>query len=188
MKTNPSFSIVVYLIACMCILSGCGPAENSPQTSSEQVHVATNQGASEPEGHTHEDGGDHHRTRIPGPNGGRLVVGVSPHFEFLVLPNNHAQITFVGDDIKPIAPADIQIRLTGGDRSNPIEVTFEKKEDTLVSSAPMPRGNNMAAVLQINGKTMQETVFERFHLNMETCPECDLHEYACICAHAEHGH
>ena len=188
MKTNPSFSIVVSLIAGTCLLSGCGPTENSPQTSSEQAHVATNQGSSESKKHAHEDGDDHHQTKIPGPNGGRLVVGVSPHFEFLVLPNNHAQITFVDDDIKPIAPVDIQIRLTGGDRSNPIEVTFEKKENNLVSSAPLPRENNMAVVLQINGETIKETVFERFHLNMETCPECDLHEYACICAHAEHVH
>ena len=188
MKTNSSFTIVVPLIAGMCLLSGCRPAENSPQTSSEKTHVATNQGSSESKEHTHEDGNDHHQTKIPGPNGGRLVVGVSPHFEFLVLTNNHAQITFVGEDIKPIAPVDVQVRLTGGDRSNPIEVTFERKEDVLVSSVPIPQDNNMAVVLQIDGETMKETFFERFHLNRETCTECNLHEYACICAQAEHRH
>ena len=188
MKYNPFFPIVVPLIAGICLLSGCGPAENSSQKSSEQTHVSTNQGSSKSNEHTHEDGDDHHQTKIPGPNGGRLVVGVSPHFEFLVLENNHAQITFVGEDIKPIAPVDIQVRLTGGDRSNPIEVTFERKEDVLVSSVPIPQVDNMAVVLQINGERMKETVFERFHLNMETCPDCNLHEYACICAHAEHEH
>jgi DTW domain-containing protein YfiP len=25
-------------------------------------------------------------------------------------------------------------------------------------------------------------------LNMATCPDCQLHEYACICGHTEHEH
>lgn len=191
MNLNKSLSISISLLIGISILSGCGPTDNSSQNSvgnDEQVNVASTQGANESSEHSHEGGDDHHHAQVPGPNGGRLIVDIEPHFEFLVLPDHHAQITFVNDDIKPISPADLQIKLTGGDRSNPIEIAFEKKEDVLLSTVPLPQEHNAALVLQINGETLNETVFERFHLNMETCPDCDLHEYACICGHSLHEH
>jgi hypothetical protein len=188
MRSKKLLTLSISLLVGMSILSGCGSNDTVSQNSSgneKQTNVASNEQANE---HSHEDGDDHHHAKIPGPNGGRLIVGVEPHFEFFVLQDHHAQITFVNDDIKPISPADLEIKLTGGERSNPIDIAFEKKEDVLLSLAPLPKEHNAALVLQISGKTLNETVFERFHLNMETCPDCNLHEYACICGHSLNEH
>ena len=185
------FNISLSLVACVIIITGCGSNETSsqnPDGNGNHQNIAASQSNPESNEHTHENGDDHHHEKVPGPNGGRLIVDVEPHIEFLILPNRHAQITFVNDDIKPIPPTDLNIKLIGGDRSNPIEIAFSKKENVLISATPLPEEHNLALVLQIAGKSLKETVFERFHLNMETCPDCDLHEYACICGHSEHAH
>ncbi len=191
MKSNRSLSIIPIAFLSLSILSGCGPS-SQPNQQSGNTNADSNTTASRTpstqHANGHEGSDDHHHDKVPGPNGGRLVVNVEPHFEFLVLPDHHAQITFVNDEIQPIPAADLQINLAGGDRSNPVEISFEKKDTILISTQPLPKQNNIPVVLQISGGQSKETKFERFHLNMETCPDCDLHEYACICGHSVHHH
>ena len=156
-------------LASLLILSGCDSNDSSSQSSDQgetTTMTSADQSKTSADTHSHEGGDDHHHAKVPGPNGGRLIVDVEPHLEFLVLPDHHAQITFVNDEIQPIPPVDLDIKLVGGDRSAPIEIGFEQKENVLRSTTALPKEHNVALVLQIAGKTLTETVFERFHLNM----------------------
>lgn len=170
----------------LALLMGCNPSSDTASQS-----ATTNDQAKTPTSHTHapeaaphsHDGESDHHDQVPGPNGGRLVVGVEPHLEFFVTADHHAQITFVNDDIQPIPPADLSLSLTAGDRSNPTLIEFTEKDGVLLSNTPLPKEHNAPLVLQITGGENNEPVFERFHLNMETCSGCQLSEYACICGH-----
>lgn len=189
MKNITHYSSLLLCFALPVLFSGCGPSDDQShdQDGTDHQHVGeTAEHSHGPEGsHTHEDG---HHTGVPGPNGGRLIVEVEPHLEFFLQPDRFARITFVNDDIEPIAPVDLTISLTGGDRTNPIQIGFTKKESYLLSEVALPDDPDLAIVIQVSGGENDEPVFERFHLNMATCPDCDLHEYACICGHSEHEH
>ncbi len=127
---------------------------------------------------------DHaHEAKVAGPNGGRVITTVEPHAEFLVLDDRRVQLTFLDDNLKPIAPADQTAELITGDRSAPTELSFTKTDDTLVSDAPLPEGNAVPAVLRITPTPDGKTVTERFAVNLAICPGCDLPEYACTCDH-----
>lgn len=180
-------------ITALTFWTGCGPSGDHAAHHDDADHQHMGEAAEHSHGidgahQTHDDGDAGHHSGVPGPNGGRLVAGVEPHLEFFIQPDRHARITFVNDDIEPIPPVDLEISLTGGDRSNPVEMGFTRKDAFLLSNAPLPNEQNMAIVLQFSGGENGEPVFERFHLNMATCPDCQLHEYACICGHSEHEH
>ena len=192
MKDLKNYMSLVSAVGILFVWTGCGPSADQAvqhQDATPQHADDVAERRSEPDGsHTHDEGNAGHHSGVPGPNGGRLVVGVEPHLEFFVQPDRHARITFVNDDIDPIAPLDLDISLTGGDRSSPAEIGFTKKDQFLLSDTPLPEMQDMAIVLQIGGLENKEPVFERFHLDMATCPDCQLHEYACICGHSEHEH
>lgn len=121
--------------------------------------------------------------KVAGPNGGRILTGLEPRAEFLVLPDRKVQITFLGADGKPVAPAEQSVTVTAGERSAPATLTFAKSGNTLISSAPLPAGSEVPAVVQIKTTPSARTVTERFNVNLAICGECKLAEYACICAH-----
>lgn len=140
------------------------------------VHAAEGDKA----GHDHDHG---HAEKITAPNGGRLLAGVEPHAEFLVLPDRRVQITFVDDHGKPVAPAAQTVTVTAGERSAPTRLTFTRAGNVLVSSAALPAGNDFPTVVQIKPSADAKTVVARFNLNLATCPECKKAEYACSCEH-----
>jgi len=125
-----------------------------------------------------------HEKKVPGPNGGRLLVSFEPHAEFFVRADRKVQITFVDDDAKPIAPAEQVVTVTTGERSAPVKMTFIKTENTLLSEQSIPAGNNFPVVFQIKTKPDAKTLVEKFTLNLANCPTCKLAEYACICSHS----
>lgn len=129
-----------------------------------------------PSTHTHEK-------RDAGPNGGRLINTVHPRAEFFVTAERKIQITFLDQAGKAIAPADQIVTVTTGDRSAPKTLTFAKAGNTLLSTAALPAGNNLPAVVQIKAGPTGKTITAKFNVDLSKCGECKLAEYACICAH-----
>jgi hypothetical protein len=161
-------------------LTGCGNNSSAPQ----KLATGSGEELDHDETHSHDDEDGHtHHQGVPGPNGGRLIVSVEPHFEFLIQPDRFARITFVNDDIEPIPPVDLNIILRTGDRSNPVEINFTRQKDVMVSNAALPEQEKAPLILQVGGDKGKEPILERFYLNLETCAECQLQEYACICDH-----
>ncbi|MEO5913908.1 MAG: hypothetical protein ABIS50_06720 [Luteolibacter sp.] len=116
------------------------------------------------------------------PNGGRIIEAVTPHAEFLVTKDKKVEIRFL-EAGKVIAPADQVVTVTTGDRTNPTKLAFTKDGDKLVSDKAVPEGENLPVVLQIRAKEGEKALNAKFTLNLATCPECKLAEYACSCEH-----
>lgn len=140
------------------------------------------------EGDHHDDHHGEEHERIEAPNGGRVVYSVEPHLEFFLQEDRTVRITFLDDDGNTLAPAEQSISLIGGDRANPTRLSFAKSGGSLVSKQALPEGNMLPIILIIKEAPGAETVRERFNLDLSTCPECDLKEYACICDHEEGHH
>jgi hypothetical protein len=129
----------------------------------------------------HEDHAKEKKTA--GPNGGRILTKVEPHAEFFVTTDRKVQITFLGKDGKAVAPSGQIVTVTAGDRAAPTKLSFTQSGNSLLSEAKLPAGNNFPAVIQIKASTDAKAATEKFNVNLATCSECSLAEYACICAH-----
>lgn len=124
-----------------------------------------------------------HEKREAGPNGGRVVFSVEPHFEFFVMPARKVKITFLGEDKKAIAPAEQTVSAIGGKRSKPTKMEFTREAGALVSDKPLPEGERIPIVLRVKTAPGAKTVTEKFTIDLADCAECDLKEYACVCDH-----
>ena len=133
------------------------------------------------EDHSH---GDHtHAKKEAGPNGGRVVLSVEPHFEFFVTPEGKVKLTFLGEDGKAIAVADQTVAAIGGDRAKPTRLAFNKEDGYLLSDKPLPEGKMIPIILQVKVSPEAKTVTEKFNVNLADCPTCAHKEYACTCDH-----
>ncbi len=121
--------------------------------------------------------------KVAGPNGGRIIALVEPRAEFFVTADRKIQITFLDPAGKTIAPADQVVTVTTGDRAAPTKLTFAKTGNALLSTAALPAGNDLPAVVQIKANPTATTIIVKFNLDLSKCGECKLSEYACICAH-----
>jgi hypothetical protein len=124
-----------------------------------------------------------HENAVGGPNGGRLLTKLEPHAELLVREDRRVQVIFLDEQDKPVPVANQTVTVTTGSRLSPTTLAFERSGDALVSTRPLPEGNNLPAVVQIRVTPDAAPVVERFTLNLATCPDCSRHEYACICDH-----
>lgn len=129
--------------------------------------------------------GEHHDL-VP-PNGGRIVKTVEPHLEIFVADDGAVKVTFLDDSGHALAPADQQVSLIGGDRMNPVRLSFLREGEALVSDKKLPMGQSIPIVVQIKESADGEVVRERFNLNMGSCPTCEYKEYACACHGGEEG-
>lgn len=145
-------------------------------------------GHKEKGGHTDADHDHDHDKPVAGPNGGRVIHSVEPHLEFLVTEDRKVQITALDDDSKAIATDLDSVSLVGGERSNPVKMTFDKSGAHYVSNVAFPEGNDFPVVLQIKTSADGEKITEKFNLNLSDCPTCDYKEYACVCDHADDDH
>ena len=121
--------------------------------------------------------------QVAGPNGGRIIATVTPRAEFFVTADRKVQITFLDDAGKAIAPAEQVVTVTTGDRAAPTKLTFTKTATALLSTASLPAGNDLPAVVQIKSAPTSPTITAKFTLDLNKCGECKLAEYACTCAH-----
>ena len=124
-----------------------------------------------------------HETIIAGPNRGRMLTKSKPPAEFLVTAERKVQITFIGADGKPIAPADQVVTVTTGERAAPTKLTFTKTDTGLISEGVLPAGNDFPTVVQIKATPDAKASVARFNLNTATCSGCKNGEYACVCGH-----
>jgi hypothetical protein len=124
-----------------------------------------------------------HETIQAGPNGGRLLTKIQPRAEFLLTAERKVQITFVGADGKPIAPAEQVVTVTTGNRAAPIKLSFSKTGTVLLSDAALPPGNDFPTVVQIKANPEAKAAVARFNLNTATCSGCKKPEYVCTCGH-----
>src|SRR4051812_3473214 len=105
-----------------------------------------------------------HEKNDAGPNKGRLITSVTPHAEFLVTADRKVQITFVGEDGKPVAAADQIVPVTAGDRSAPTKLTFTKTGNVLLPDTALPAGNDFPTVVQIKTTPDSKPSYARFNL------------------------
>lgn len=131
---------------------------------------------------------DEGHNEIKAPNGGRIVESVEPHFEIYVNDDRYVSITFLDDEGNTLPPESQVISLIGGDRANPTRLTFAEENNQLVSSGTLPSDNGIPIILSIQESPSSRIIREKFNLNMATCPECVLAEYACSCDHEEGHH
>ena len=135
-------------------------------------------------GHSHGEPDAAHTAKVAGPNGGRIITSVTPHFEFFVTPERQVQIPFLDEANQAIAPAQQEISFIGGDRTAPTLLSFTKQNGVLLSTEKLTDLSTIPAMLQIKTNPTSETHREKFNLNFATCPGCSNAEYACICDHA----
>jgi hypothetical protein len=130
------------------------------------------------------DPSDHtHAQKVAGPNGGRIIALVEPRAEFFVTADRKIQITFLDQAGKALAPAEQLVTVTTGDRSSPTKLSFTKTGNTLLSTAALPAGKDLPAVVQIKSTPISPTITVKFTLDLSVCGECKHAEYACTCAH-----
>ena len=127
---------------------------------------------------------DHkHEKRESGPNGGRVIFSVEPHFEFFVMEDRKVKITFLGEDKKAIAASGQTVSAISGKRRKPTKMAFSSAGGSLLSDQPLPEGEMVPIVLSVKVSPDAKAVTEKFTINMADCAECDLKEYACTCDH-----
>lgn len=133
---------------------------------------------------------DHHdHSKQAGPNGGRVLSHIEPHLEFFVTKDRKVQLTALSEEIKAVPIAKQVVKITAGDRSNPIRMSFSKSGTVLISDKAFPPGDDFPVVVQIKNNSGAKTVIEKFTLNMTKCPTCPYAEYACTCDHGDdHDH
>jgi len=185
-------SILALAITALYGLASCKKGHDDHAGHDHAEHAEHDEDGDDHEGHDHDDheGHDHddheghdHGDIVAGPNGGRVLMSVEPHAEFLVTDDRKVQITFVNDDLKPVPSAEQNVSVIAGDRSSPTSLSFAKSGDVLVSDKVLPGGNDFPVIVQIKTDASAETVREKFNLNLADCPTCDYKEYACTCAH-----
>lgn len=154
--------------------------ESQTTTSKEDPHAGHDHAGHDHDhaGHDH-SGHDHepHEVRPEGPNGGRVITSFTPKVELLVRDDRHVQVSILNDDLEPIEAGTQNIKLTGGKRSAPFQMIFDKEGKVFVSLTPLPQGQNLPSIFTVDGQT------EKFNLNLNDCPSCDFLEYACTCDH-----
>jgi hypothetical protein len=124
-----------------------------------------------------------HTKKVAGPNGGRVVTRISPHYEFFVTPENKVKITFLDEDGKTLPVKGQSVTAIGGDRAAPTKLAFIKDGDSLISDKPLPAAKELPIIVQVKATPDAKTVIEKFNVNLAPCPQCKLAEYACICDH-----
>ncbi len=137
----------------------------------------------------HADGHAHGAVKkLTGPNQGRVITQLEPHAELFVTAERKVRLTFIDDAGKAVAvPAGLSATLITGERSAPVTLGFaadgEGAAGSLLTTAALPEGKNLPAVLRVKPYADAETVTVRLPLNLATCGECSRPEYACACAH-----
>lgn len=121
---------------------------------------------------------------ITGPNGGRVVTTDAPHVEFFVEKDRSVVVSFYDKDLKPIKASTQVVSATAEAKSGKVKLAFTPKEGALVSSAPLPEGENYTVVIQVRDTPEAKPKNYRVLFHDEICAECKRAEYACICDEA----
>ncbi len=129
-----------------------------------------------------EDKHDHSKHKVS-PKGGKLLEKTEPHAEFVVEKDRTVTINFYNDEMKPVAATTQTVTTIADAKDGKAKLEFEKKGDSLVSKTKLPEGDGYNVVVQFKQTAEAKPQNIRFKLEMHTCGECKLAEYACICEH-----
>ena len=127
---------------------------------------------------------------IPGPKGGRILTTDAPHAEFFVEKDRTVVVSFYDKALKPVALSGQVVNATAEAKSGKVALSFVEKNGALVSTAPLPAGDDYTVVVQIRDNANARPKNHRVLFHDEICAECKRAEYACICDDAgkEHDH
>lgn len=132
---------------------------------------------------------DHAHKAIPGPKGGKVLETEPLHSEFFVQPDNKVSITFYDESMKPVAPGGQIVKVIAEAPSRKAMLEFEKTLDAFVSTTALPEEEGYRIVIQIKQAADAKPQNFRIDYHTETCGECKMAEYACICeSHPGSGH
>lgn len=137
-----------------------------------------------------EEGHGHDKV-IPGPKGGKIVEVDGGHAEFFVQPDKKVSVTFYGEDMKPLAPAEQTIVAIAEAPSGKAKLEFDKTGDAFLSKTTLPDGEGYRIVLQVRSTADAKPQNLRIDYHAEVCGKCNRAEYACICEGGDekgHGH
>lgn len=119
---------------------------------------------------------------VAGPQGGRLLATQGHRTEFVVRPDRKVAINFYDAALKPVPAATQAVTITAEPKSGRTKVDLEKTATGFVSKAPLPEAPEpYRIVVQVRAQPNAKPQNFRVDLNLETCGECKLKEYACIC-------
>ena len=120
---------------------------------------------------------------VAGPKGGKLLETSAQKTEFFVNENRKVEINFYDAALKPVAPGTQVVGVTAEAKSGRQQLVFEKAANGFVSTTTLPEGEPYRVVVQLRDKADARPQNFRVEFNLETCGECSLAEYACICGH-----
>jgi hypothetical protein len=125
---------------------------------------------------------------IPGPKGGRILTTDAPHAEFLVEKDRSVVVSLYDKDMKPLPVSGQVVSATAEAKTGKVKLDFIEKNGALVSTAPLPEGDDYNVVVQIRDNATARPKNYRVLFHDEVCDECKRAEYACICDDAGKGH
>lgn len=127
---------------------------------------------------------------IPGPKGGRILTTDAPHAEFFVENDRSVVVSLYDKDMKPLPVSGQVVFATAEAKTGKVKLDFIEKNGALVSTVPLPEGDDYNVVVQIRDNVTARPKNYRVLFHDEVCDECKRAEYACICDDAgkEHAH
>lgn len=130
---------------------------------------------------------------IPGPKGGRILTTEAPHVEFFVQKDRTIAVSFYDKDLKPVAASGQVVNATAEAKTGKVKLEFAAKDGALISTAPLPEGDDYTVVVQVREAAGAKPKNYRVLFHDEICAECKHAEYACTCDeaggdHSEHKH
>jgi len=125
---------------------------------------------------------------LPGPKGGKIVTTDSPHVELFVAPDRTVVVSFYDNDLKPVAPGGQIVSAVAEAKEGKANLSFSAKDGSLVSTAPLPKGDGYRIVLQVRDSAAAKPKNYRVEFHDEVCGECKRAEYACMCDEADDKH
>lgn len=120
---------------------------------------------------------------MPGPNGGRLLVEIEPHMEFLVrMDSKKVEIRFIGDALTVLEPGGQEVSVDIGEGPSATKLTFIRDGEKLVSQSALPAGEKQPVTVQLRTETKAPPVTaEKFILDLSPCPAGRHLKYNCTC-------
>jgi hypothetical protein len=126
---------------------------------------------------------------IAGPKGGKLLENAPPRAEFYVEKDHKVAITFYDANLKPTAVGEQTAVVWADAKNGRKKLEFEKRDGALISTTPLPEGEGYNVMVQLKSKPDAKAQNFKISYHTETCGECKLAEYACICPpEKEHAH
>ncbi len=127
---------------------------------------------------------------LAGPKGGRVLTSDAPHAEFFVEKDRIVVVSFYDQALKPLAVSGQVVNATAEAKSGKVKLDFVAKNGALISTTPLPPGDDYTVVVQIRDTATAKPKNYRVLFHDEICGECKRAEYACTCEHAgqEHDH